>query len=199
MMSSTDDTTFSVDLCASCGVAAVDDIKLKYVMVAAISCVIAAMIARVIISTTKTKKRKAELRDKDLFTQPDISHWGECLICFLPLSIDVRKSTVMGCCSKMICSGCSYADKKREKEAGLERRCAFCREPTPKSEEYDKNVMERVKKNDPVAMCYMGKRHHGEGDYVKALEYYARAAELGDVEAHACLICITMGKALIRT
>jgi TPR repeat protein len=48
--------------------------------------------------------------------------------------------------------------------------------------------MKRIKKhNDPVAMTHMGKEHDREGDYGKALEYYTKAAELGDVEAHGCL------------
>jgi len=48
-------------------------------------------------------------------------------------------------------------------------------------------VKKRIKKNDPVAMTEMGKRHCHEGDYGKALEYYTKAAELGHVAAHFCL------------
>jgi TPR repeat protein len=44
--------------------------------------------------------------------------------------------------------------------------------------------MERVKKNDPVAMSQMGGRPENEGDYGKSLEYLTKAAELGDVNAH---------------
>jgi TPR repeat protein len=48
--------------------------------------------------------------------------------------------------------------------------------------------MKRIKKhNDPVAMTHMGKQRDIEGDYMKALEYFTRAAELGDVAAHGCL------------
>jgi TPR repeat protein len=47
--------------------------------------------------------------------------------------------------------------------------------------------MKRIKKNDPVAMTHMGKQHDKEGDYGKALEYYTKAAELGDANAHFCL------------
>ena len=185
-MMSADDTTFSVDLCASCscGTAAVDDIKLKYVMVAAISCVIAAMIVRV-ISTMKTKKRKAELRDKQLFTQPDGICYGECPICCLPLHSNPTYSIMMSCCCKMICKGCSYENRKREIEQGLEHRCAFCREPEPKSlDEYDKQIMKRVKKNnDPVAITEMGKKHYHEKDYGKALQYFTKAAGMGNLPA----------------
>jgi tetratricopeptide (TPR) repeat protein len=134
------------------------------------------------------KKRLAELHDDELFTQNDSSQLGECPLCCLPLSIDARKSSMMSCCCKVICNGCNYANQKREFEQGLEPRCAFCREPSPKSdEEHNKNVMERIKKNDPVAMTQMGKIHEKEGDFGKALEYWAKAAELGDADAHCGL------------
>jgi tetratricopeptide (TPR) repeat protein len=128
------------------------------------------------------------MHDADLFKQPDISHWGECSICCLPLSLDTSKSILMSCCCKIICNGCNYANKKREFEGGLEHRCPYCRNPRPKSqEEFDKQFMIRIKKNDPVAMAQMGKKHDKERDYVKALEYYTKAAELGDVDAHCGL------------
>jgi TPR repeat protein len=44
--------------------------------------------------------------------------------------------------------------------------------------------MKRVKKNDPVAMLYMGGMRYIEGDYSSAFEYFAKAAELGDADAH---------------
>jgi TPR repeat protein len=134
------------------------------------------------------KKRLAELRNDDLFAQPDSSHWGECPICCLPLPLDHRKSALMECCSKYICNGCDYANQKREFEAGLEKRCAFCREPFPKSkEEANKLCMKRIKRNDPVAMCQMGRRRYYEGDYETAFKYFTKAAELGDAMAHEIL------------
>jgi tetratricopeptide (TPR) repeat protein len=191
-MSTDDKTTASVvDSCAYCGIAAVDDVKLnicdggcdlvKY-------CSVDCQVNHKEQHEEECKKRKVELHDKELFTQPDSSHRGECPICCLPLSIDVSKSFIMTCCSKSICIGCEYANTQREREQGLEHRCAFCRERKPKSdEEHIKRIMERVKKNDPVAMTDMGKLDYNKGDYVKALEYYTKAAELGHVEAHACL------------
>jgi TPR repeat protein len=44
--------------------------------------------------------------------------------------------------------------------------------------------MNRIKKNCPVAMCQMGTRRRREGDYETALEYFTKAAELGDATAH---------------
>ncbi len=134
------------------------------------------------------KKRLAELRDDDLFKQPDESHEGECPICCLPLPIDVTKYMMAMCCSKRICRGCDYANQKRESQAGLKKRCAFCRETAPTSfEESRKRMMERSQKNCPVAMAEMGKRRRSEGDYETALEYLTKSAELGDAEAHCQL------------
>ena len=65
-------------------------------------------------------------------------------------------------------------------EGGLEPRCAFCREPLPRSQEEDnKNIMQRIKKHDPDAMTHMGKKLYEEGDYGKAFKYWTKAAELG--------------------
>ena len=174
--------------CASCGIAEVDDIKLKM-------CNGGCDLMKYCSDDCQKnhrehheeecRKRVAELRDRDLFTQPD-SSYRECPICYLPLPLDNEKSTFVGCCSKVICLGCDYANKEREKEAGFYPRCAFCRDPLPKSdEEFDKNLMARIKKNDPDAMRYLGnERAHQEGDYKTALEYLSKAAGLGDTEAH---------------
>ncbi len=95
----------------------------------------------------------------------------------------------MDCCSKFICHGCNYANQMREAREKLKPRCAFCRNPMPKSKEaVEKSTMKRVKKNDPVAICQMGKaRFIEKGDHEGSFEYYTKAAELGDVEAHYCL------------
>ena len=95
----------------------------------------------------------------------------------------------MPCCSKRICIGCNFANAKREIAAGLEQLCAFCREPLTNSsqEEINKNIMKRIKKNCPAAMCHMGKKRCNEGDYDTGLHYLRKAAELGDAEAHYSL------------
>jgi tetratricopeptide (TPR) repeat protein len=217
MMSTTTASKKSSDAtmmcCASCGIAAVDEIKLK-------DCNGGCDLVKYCNNDCQDnhreqheeecKKRvdemrddiqrraaelrqtflRVELRDNQLFTQPDGTHLGECPICCLPLSIDVG-NVFTSCCSKWICKGCDHANKKREIEAGLQQRCAFCREPPPKSdEEAVKNCMKRVKKNDPAAMRRMGKIRRDEGDYQTALEYLTKAAELGDAEAHYVLSCL---------
>ncbi len=179
------------EVCAGCGIAAIDAVKLK---LCDGGCDLVKYCSDDCQENHKEqheaacRKRKAELRDKQLFTQPDGICYGECPLCCLPLPLDSSKSTMMSCCSKIICIGYEYANDKREIEGGLERRCAFCREPLPKSqEESDKRTMKRIKKNDPVAITVMGKKHKKEGDYEKAVEYYTKAAEMGDVSAHSCL------------
>jgi TPR repeat protein len=129
----------------------------------------------------------AELRDELLFKQPESSWLGDCPICCLPLPLDSQKSALMGCCSKTICKGCSHANQIRQRglETPQEPSCAFCREPLPKTiKEFDAMIMKRVEKNDPVAMQQMGGMRHGEGDYKSAFEYFTKAAELGDANAH---------------
>ena len=137
------------------------------------------------------RKRKTELRDRDLFTLPDSSYLGECPICCLPQPIGERKCGYSACCSKYICNGCDHANQKREIEAGLEHRCAFCREPLPRTQkESFKRASKRIKNNDPVAMQQMGQKRREEGDYESALKYLTKAAELGDADAHYNLSCM---------
>jgi tetratricopeptide (TPR) repeat protein len=179
------------EVCACCGIAAVDDIKLK---ICDGGCDLVKYCSDPCQENHREqhkeecKRRKAELHGKKLFTQPDRSFLGECPICCLPLILDLSKSTMMSCCCKYICDGCAYANRKREVDQGLEYRCVYCREPNAKSnEEGIKRIMERIKKKDPVAMTEMGKIHKKEGNYGKAAEYWAKAAELGDADAHCGL------------
>ena len=93
---------------------------------------------------------------------------------------------MMGCCSKTICHGCNYAHQKRQLEQRLERRtCPFCRHPIPKSnEEADKILIKRAEANDPVALRFVGTTRSEEGDIKGAIEYWKKAAAMGDAEAH---------------
>ena len=128
------------------------------------------------------EKRAAELRDEILFKQPESSYLGDCPICFVPLPLDPLKTTLMTCCSKIICDSCFYAHALRNL---MKQTCAFCRHPPSKSEaEEVLNLMKRVEKNDPVAMRQMGGMRYCEGDYSSAFEYWTKAAELGDAMAH---------------
>jgi hypothetical protein len=164
------------EVCACCGIAAGDDVKLKNCACNLVKyCTVGCQKNDRSKHKKACKKKMAELRDRDLFTQPDSSHLGECPLCCLPLPLHPTKSTFMTCCSKSICKGCNYANQRREFEQGLQQRCAFCREPAAESdEECIKNMMERIKKyNDPVAMTEMGKKFLFEkGDHVLHWTYY---------------------------
>jgi tetratricopeptide (TPR) repeat protein len=175
-----------VRCCASCGIAPVDDIKLK---ICDGGCDLVKYCSDKCRENHREqhdddcKKRKAELHDKELFEQPEKTCYGECPLCFLPMPIDQRKYTFYTCCCKVVCIGCDYADYLSN---GGDR-CPFCREPAldrDDEEEHDKRVMERVKANDPNALLEMGRRRYDEGDADKAFEYYTKAAELGDSIAH---------------
>jgi hypothetical protein len=181
----------SNEVCACCGIAEVDDITLR---LCDGGCDLVKYCSDECQENHREqheeecKTRKAELHDKKLFTQPDGNHRGECPICFLPMPLDYKKTTFMSCCCKTICKGCEYANLKRQMEEGLAQRCAFCREPLPRwQEEVDKNIMKRIKKNDPDAMTHMGKKLYEEGDFGKALEYWTNSVELGDTSAHFCV------------
>jgi tetratricopeptide (TPR) repeat protein len=171
------------ELCASCGMTEIDEIKLKkcadckYVLYCSDECERDHREQH----EGECEKRAAELRDEMLFKQPESSCYGDCPICFLPLPLDETKSILMSCCSKTICVGCWYAHYLRN---GLKVTCPFCRHPVSESAEAELNYMKRVEKNDPVAMTQMGAKRFNEGDYSSAFEYYTKAAELGDADAH---------------
>ncbi|KAK1733660.1 hypothetical protein QTG54_015703 [Skeletonema marinoi] len=173
--------------CAACGIAEVDDVKLKECA----DCDLARFCSDTCQENHKSqheeacKKRAAELRDELLFKQPDNSHLGDCPICFLPLPLDLSKATMHNCCSKVVCYGCHYISRIREMKESLQHRCPFCREPIPSTEkECEKQKLKRIEVNDPVAMCHKGGEKYNEGKYPSAFEWYTRAAGLGDVEAH---------------
>jgi hypothetical protein len=175
------------EVCASCGKAAIDGVfKLKKCACDLVKyCSVDCQKNHRKQHKKACKKRLAEIRDDDLFTMPDESHYGECPICCLPLPLDDSKFGTTSCCCKRICYGCNLANQMREKEQGLERRCVFCREPVPfKEEGVDKNFMERAKVNDPIALLQMGQKCCREGDNKGAVEYWTKAAELGDIESH---------------
>ena len=181
------DAVNNLTLCGSCGIPAV-----SYANWTRCDCV-EGWCCKARYCSDECKNRhsdvhKKELRDKRLFSQPERNQMGECPICCLPLSHSLDRSVMMGCCSKLICDGCSYANKKRENELRLKPRCLFCREPIPNSdEEILKNAVERAKMNDPVAMFAMGKIRHHEGDYETAFDYLTKAAGLGVGGAHHAL------------
>ncbi len=63
------------------------------------------------------------------------------------------------------------------------RSCPFCRE-VASEEDGDEKIMKRVKADDPAALSQMAADRFDEGDYDTALEYWTKAAELGNLDAH---------------
>ena len=173
--------------CASCGTAEVDDIKLK-------TCTACKSVRYCSIKCQKEhrsqhkracKKRAAELHDEILFKQPEITNEGDCPICCLPIPLDKTKSTMMSCCSKIICNGCVYSNDIRIYQEKLVSACPFCRHLDPKTKDEEiKNIMKRVNANDPAALLQMGLRRYEDGDYDSAFKYVNKAAELGDAGGH---------------
>ena len=94
--------------CANCGVAEIDDIKLKdcdgcdLVKYCSDNC----REEHQEQHEEECKKRKAKLHDDDLFEQPGSSHLGECPICFLPMPLLPQKVGFHSCCGKLLCDGC---------------------------------------------------------------------------------------------
>ncbi len=184
----------AAEVCASCGKAALDDVKLKKCACKLVKyCSVDCQKNHRSQHKKECKKGLAELRDNLLFTQPEESYLGECPICFLPLPLDLKKSSVFSCCCKAICKGCAYTDQLRDlkelprelKELWKGSSCPFCRTPpSHTNEEIDQNYMKRAKVNDLIALCEMGKKCKEEGDYEGAFDYFSKAAALGEAGAH---------------
>ena len=178
--------------CASCGIAEVDDTKLKECDCCDLVryCSDECQEDHRSEHETKCKERATKLRDEILFRQPESTHRGDCPICFLPLPLDVTKSSLYSCCCKVICNGCAYANVLRELQKNNQHPlCPFCRHPSAKNdEEIKKNWMRRIAANDTAAMGKMGYSHlEEEGDYDAAVKYWTKAADLGDAMAHYSL------------
>ena len=133
-----------------------------------------------------------KINDEKLFKQPPPK--GDCPICFQLLPMIYTGCKYKSCCGKIICSGCIHAPVYDDRGNKVDnQKCPFCRTPTPDTEE---EIIERNKKrmelDDAIAMGNLGcdYRDGTRGlpqDYVKALELYHRAAELGHSMAYASI------------
>ena len=174
--------------CANCGIAEVDEIKLtecpdcKSVRYCSDKC----QQEHRQQHDEECKKRVAELHDEILFRQPESTHLGDCPLCFLPMPLDAKKYLFYSCCSKDICKGCTYANYMSNSNDEVKANsCPFCRTVAPgDKEDARKKIMKRIEANDTAAMTQMGGKFRDEGDYASAFEYYTKAAELGDLDAH---------------
>jgi len=177
--------------CASCGITANDDIKLK-------KCTACKCVRYCGVKCQKEhrpqhkkecKKRAAEIRDELLFKQPESSHLGDCPICCLPLPLDPRNFLMNPCCTKTICIGCNFANQKREFQAGKkENLCPFCRTPlTTTDEGSELHLKKRAEANDPIGLFKMGDICCHRGEHERSIEYFTRAAGLGVAISHCVL------------
>ena len=187
MSAGNNDDSVDTSCCASCGIAEIDDIKLNECD----DCDLVKYCSDECLSHHKSeheeacKRRAAELRDELLFKQPENTYMGDCPICNLPLSLDRSKSIIYSCCCKSVCDGCCYANEKRQMEMRIAKSCPFCRKPEPKTkEEAEKLVLKRVEANDPEALFQEGTMWYEKGEFIRAFEYWTKAAGLGEVEAH---------------
>jgi len=115
---------------------------------------------------------------------------GDCPICCLPLPLDKTKSSVYTCCAvKLFATAViDTANKMRQIKASMLPSCPFCRKARPVTdEECDKRRMKRVEANDPFALLNEGTVQYEGKNYIKAAEYWTRAAELGNMVAHCKL------------
>eukprot|EP00985_Skeletonema_marinoi_P020328 scaffold12047_cov78-Skeletonema_marinoi.AAC.1 len=195
-MDSTDDadnTEAANICCASCGIAEVDEIKLK-------NCDDCDLVRYCSDKCQEDhrpnheamcKERATELRDEILFRQPESSYLGDCPICCLPVPLDETQSNMQACCSNIICKGCTVANMSREVEENKHPRCVFCRRSIIfTDEERHKNNLKRVEANDPIVIFKMGVTHFRDGEYERAFEYFTKSADLGDANAHLKLAII---------
>ena len=91
------------------------------------------------------------------------------------------------CCGKSLCLVCLHSCF----QTGNQGTCPYCKTQMIRKtiEEDVKDIMKRVKANDAGSMCELAMYfRHGEGglqqDRTKAMELFARAADLGSNQAH---------------
>ena len=94
------------------------------------------------------------------------------------------------CCGKSICGGCINSFNRTDNDD----KCPFCISDQGNKTQEDQvgDNMKRVEANDPTSICMLANSyHHGlngfQQDQTKAMELYARAADLGFNKAH-CLL-----------
>ena len=124
----------------------------------------------------------------DLGTEMDLGPLGElppqekCPICTRVLPIHTVLQMHKTCCGKTICAGCQLQHQRKN---GYRHTCAFCGEPTPKSDEEElARLRKRVELEDGTALLNLALAH-GYGDHglpkdqAKCIELLRESADLG--------------------
>jgi TPR repeat protein len=100
-----------------------------------------------------------------------------------------KKSTeaYFPCCGKGICEGCDYSFCA----AGNDAKCPFCNSDRGGKTDGEQvvEIMKRVEANDAASICMLADSYyHGlngfQQDHARAMELFARAANLGFSKAH---------------
>ena len=132
----------------------------------------------------KCDRLVAKLYDDALFKRPPPQD-DDCPICFLRMPTLESGCKYHACCGKVICSGCSYANVKRDENSNKQL-CAFCRTPASKT---DERLKKRLEIGDANAFYTMGvlysigSRGFQRND-AKALDFFHRAGELGHATSY---------------
>ena len=134
-------------------------------------------------------EQAAKLHDEELFKQPPPKE--DCSICFMRMPSIGTGGKYFSCCGKTICSGCMHAPVYDDQGNEVDNKtCPFCRTPSPST---DEEIIARIKKlieaGDAHAMhnlgyCYRDGMYGFPQDYIKALELYHRAGNLGSAESY---------------
>jgi len=183
----TDDKDVVLSVCANCGKTG-DNLKACTACKLVKYCNRECQIAHRPKHKRECRKRAAELHDEELFKQPPPEE--DCPICFQLLP-SFKGSIYKTCCGKVICSGCINAPVYDNEGNEVDnKKCPFCRTPTPTSEEeMVKREKKRMDLNDHIAIYNQGCNYH-EGacgfpqDHDKALELFHRAGDLGYAGAY---------------
>ena len=159
------------------------------------------------------KQRAAELRDEALFKDPPPKEDCPICFLPMPVKliccVSLPPATLLSvpiydfakaneelategtdgyypCCGKSICRGCVHSCSQSGNH-----KCPFCNSDRyNKTDEEDvEEIMKRVEANGAASICVLANFYHlGRGglqqDYARAIELYARAAELGFSKAH---------------
>ena len=205
--------------CANCGIAGDVSLKTCKSCMLVRYCNATCQLNHWATHKTACKQRAAELRDMALFKDPPRKE--DCPICFLPMSggilscVSLPTATILSvpindneelaenameqyypCCGKSICVGCIHSFAM----SGNIDKCPFCKSDrgSKTDEENVEQIMKRVEANDPASIYVLaGYYQEGRGgfqqDHSKAMDLYARAADLGFSKANMLTVLLNIG------